>query len=189
MVDQIHTHTNNLQKPTLFFLVGLMGCGKTYWGKLLAKKNNFNFIDLDKAIEQHQNMAIAEIFDSKGQLFFREKETEILQLIKQNASLEPLKNVIISTGGGTACFNNNITWMNQNGITIWLNESIEKIECRVYYNKQKRPLLNTVADKDLLDYLDNLLQTRQPYYSQSKYSFCSSQISETNLQNLINLYV
>ncbi len=179
----------DLHKPTIFYLVGLMGSGKTYLGRSLAKKNDFLFIDLDKAIEEQEQLTINEIFEIKGQQFFRDIETETLQQIRKKKTKDLQKPIIIATGGGTACFNNNMVLMNNSGITIWLNENIEKIEHRVFSNKQKRPLLNTIADKDLLEYLDALLQSRKIFYAQSKYCFSGNEIAEKNLQIIINKYV
>lgn len=188
MATMLNTNQNTF-KPTLVFFVGLMGSGKSYWGKLLAKKNNWNYIDLDNAIEQQEKMTIGEIFKKNGEAYFRNIETTILQqLLKNTTDIIP-KNTIIATGGGTACHNNNIDWMNRNGVTIWLNENIEKIEYRVYHNKQKRPLLNTILDKDLLDYLDLLLQSRKIFYAQSQYCINSDGINENNIQSIIDKYV
>jgi shikimate kinase len=79
--------------------------------------------------------------------------------------------------------------MNENGVTIWLNESIEKMESRVFNNKSKRPLLNNIADKDLFNYLEELLNSRKLFYSQSTHCLNSGEVLENNLQKIINVYV
>lgn len=174
-----------LQKtPALFFLIGLMGSGKSYWGKLLAKKNNFNFVDVDKLIERKMNLSINEIFNNYGEPNFRKMESEILielSLLKEHT--------FISTGGGTACFNNNINWMNENGITIWLNDDVETISKRLEFSKIQRPLLINNAENNLQEYLNELLKQRIPFYSKSKHQLLGEQINENNFQAIINSYV
>jgi shikimate kinase len=166
------------------FLVGLMGSGKTYWGQQLALQNNLHFIDTDQAIEAAVGLSVIEIFTTKGELFFREKETAVLQqFIPQN------KINIIATGGGTACFNQNMTWMNNNGITIWLNDSIENIVERNKQNKQQRPLLKTIADKDLHNFFIHQFEERKSFYNRSKYCLNTNEITLTNLKKIIHQYV
>lgn len=161
-----------------------MGSGKSYWGRLLAKKNNFNFVDVDKFIERKMNLTISEIFNNYGESNFRKMESEILielSLLKEHT--------FISTGGGTACFNNNINWMNENGITIWLNDDVEAISKRLEFNKIQRPLLINIAENNLQEYLHELLKQRIPFYSKSKHQLLGEQINENNFQAIINNYV
>jgi shikimate kinase len=85
MMNEKINPANAIATPTLFFIVGLMGCGKSYWGKYLSNKNNFLFIDLDKAIELYVKMSISDVFNYKGETFFRGTETEVLKKIKQDS--------------------------------------------------------------------------------------------------------
>ncbi len=158
-----------------------MGSGKTYWGRIIAKKKQLNFIDLDIEIEQRIGMSIAEIFETKGEDFFREIETEILLTIISTNS-----KVIIATGGGTACFNNNMNLMNESGITIWLNDSPDKIVERIKPFKEVRPLLKNIPNNELHSYIKNLINSRKHFYAQCKYQLDESKISELELLQIIN---
>ena len=116
-------------------LVGMMAVGKTTLGKSVAKKQKLEFIDIDKNIEKKNLMTIKEIFNKKGEKFFRtEEENEVLKSLKRS-------NAIISLGGGA--FINNILRENilKNSISVWLDVDIKILNKRVNKNK-KRPLLN-----------------------------------------------
>ncbi len=176
--------TNASKKPITFFLIGLMGTGKTHLGKALATNNHFNFIDLDTTVETNVGLSISQIFSTKGEIYFRQKETELLQeIILHN------KNTIVATGGGVPCFNNNIKWMNENGITIWLNNSIETIVERTIGAKLLRPLIANIPNQNLFSFFTNQLNERKGFYSQSKHCLNAGEINEINLQKIINLYV
>lgn len=163
----------------IFFLVGLPGCGKTYWGKQLAAANNFNFIDLDYAIEAVAGITIEEVFSDKGEAFFREMEANTLQ-----NNLQQTITTIIATGGGTPCFFNNMQLMNQLGITIWLNENKDIILQRIKNDEMVRPMFNNIYTKKKLF---NLLNERSFFYNQCKHKI--SFVNQNKLQKIINLYV
>lgn len=167
------------QQTATFFLVGLPGAGKTYWGKILAAANNIFFIDLDKAIEDNTGLTIAEIFAAKGETVFREIEAGLLQSLLQQANT-----TIIATGGGTPCFFSNIQKMNEAGITIWLDEKIETIAQRINNEEGLRPMF---MKQDTRSLLLTLLHDRKDFYSQCKYRL--QNINVKSLQEIINHYV
>ncbi len=107
------------------FLVGMMGSGKSFLCKQLAYELKLACNDLDTEIEKIQQNSIKEVFNIKGEDFFRKIETETLQNFANK------NNFVLATGGGTACFNNNMQWMNEQGITIWLNEKIDILQKRL----------------------------------------------------------
>ena len=144
------------------FLIGFMGSGKSYWGSIWAKEKNLDFIDLDKLIEAQEQKTIAEIFEINGEDHFRKAEANMLRL------LEDKENCIIACGGGTPCFNENIDWMNKNGITIYLQISPSNILQRVVKEKNKRPLINKLNEAELLFFIEQKLQEREPFYSAAK---------------------
>ena len=117
------------------FLVGFMGCGKSHWGKLWAEINNMIFIDLDEVIEAAEKKKIATIFEEEGEAYFRLKETATLRTMV-NAD-----NCIIACGGGTPSLDNNMTWMNENGLTIYLSATAQQLMHNILREKQKRPLI------------------------------------------------
>src|SRR3982750_1343717 len=98
----------------LVYVIGFMGCGKSKLGKQLAKKLNHEFIDFDELIEEQSGKKISEIFKDDGQPAFRNLETEILKRVSA------LNDIVVSTGGGTPCFNDNMKLMNASGITVYL---------------------------------------------------------------------
>ena len=144
------------------FLIGFMGSGKTHWGQLLAAKMDLPFFDLDAVIEQKEKATIAEIFAEKGEESFRYAEKEALEkLVGAN------KNFIISCGGGTPCFFNNIGFMKQKGLVIWLNTQIDTLVGRLLKQKNSRPLLKNIADKELKQYIISRILRRRLYYEQA----------------------
>lgn len=116
-------------------LVGMMGAGKTFIGKCLKEKNpNMTLVDLDEFIEQNQNMKISEIFSTKGEVFFRNLETQAIKTICEK------ENQIISLGGGAFEKEENRTILNNNGYTIYLKAPAQVLFDRIK-NETHRPLL------------------------------------------------
>jgi len=146
----------------LVFLIGFMGSGKTHWGKLWSAHNNLPFFDLDYVIQKEEQRTIAAIFETEGEDYFRKKETEVLQ------SLSAQQNCIVSCGGGTPCFNNNMKWMNEHGTTVYLCASVNEILKRVINEKDHRPIFNNVLPENLPSFIENKLKERAPFYNQAK---------------------
>lgn len=147
----------------LLFLTGFMGSGKTTLGKRLATLLHYGFVDLDELIEQQTGRSIPDLF-LKGEHGFREIETMVLH------SLADADNMVVSTGGGTACFNDNIAWMNSHGITIYIRMSAGSLFHRLSGSKQKRPLLAGKADVELMEYITDTLREREYFYTRSHYT-------------------
>ena len=148
-----------------------MGAGKTYWGKQLAEHWDLPYYDLDEVIVAEEEMAVSDIFNMKGEDYFRERESAILrELVKQDRFL-------ISCGGGTPCFQDNMDFMNENGVTIWLNPSVSIMVERLQRKKYKRPLIQDLPDEDLTDFIEKKLAERQPFYQQSQHIIESDHIS------------
>jgi len=148
------------------FLVGYMGVGKTAVGKSLAKECKYNFYDLDNYIELKEKKTIDQIFKEKNEVYFRKIEHEYL---KELSSLK--ENKIISTGGGTPCFDNNLNIINstENSISIYLKASVEVLIERLRNGLIKRPLLSHLNDNDKLnEFIKKHLFERSFYYEQSK---------------------
>ena len=124
-------------------LLGMMGVGKSTLGKIVAKKQNLNFIDTDTNIEKKLSMKISEIFRKKGEKFFREvEEKEVL------SSLEN-ENCVIALGGGAFVNKNIRNFVLKNSISVWLDVSLKILNKRVYWNK-KRPLLNKKNNQEII---------------------------------------
>ncbi len=148
------------------FLIGFMGCGKTTIGKMLAAEYGFEFIDLDTAIELLHEKSIAEIFATEGEERFREIEHETLKTMISN------DNFILSTGGGAPCFHDNMSIMNNNGITVYLKLTPQELTDRLYSlpeeSRMKRPLIAGKSPIELYNFITKTLEKREPIYSLAK---------------------
>ncbi|WP_143307302.1 shikimate kinase [Chitinophaga vietnamensis] len=153
------------------FLLGFMGAGKSYWGKQLAEHWQLPYYDLDEVIVEAEEMAISDIFATKGEDYFRERESMLLRELSRQEKF------LISCGGGTPCFQDNMDFMNERGITIWINPSIQAMVERLQRKKYKRPLIADLEDEDLVDFVEKKLAERLPFYQQSKYIISSDTIS------------
>lgn len=144
------------------FLIGFMGSGKTHWGRLLSAKLKLSFFDLDSVIVDKEKRSIADLFAEKGEEYFRYQEKETLERIvaEQNG-------FILSCGGGTPCFFNNIEFMKKNGKVIWLNTSTDVLKQRLLKERKTRPLIRGVDDSDLSRYIVKKLSERRMYYQQA----------------------
>lgn len=141
-------------------LVGYMGSGKSTLGKLLSKKLNINFIDLDDYIIAQVNMSIPELFKTKGELFFRKKEREYLQeLMNKKTSF------ILATGGGTPCYGDNLKLIQEKTThDFYLKLSIPSLVERLLPEKENRPLLKDITNDELPEFIGKHLFERNNYY-------------------------
>jgi len=140
------------------FLIGFMGSGKTHWGPQLSAKVGLTFFDLDKVITEKENKTISEIFAENGEEYFRYLEKEVLEeLVEENNEF------IISCGGGTPCFFNNIKFMKRKGTVIWLNTQIDILVNRLLKDKYSRPVLKDIADDELKPYILKKILSRKLY--------------------------
>lgn len=144
------------------FLIGFMGSGKSHWGRILQDALKINFYDLDSVIEKKENQTIAEIFESKGEEYFRRLEHETL-----DAMIQEHPDMILSCGGGTPCFFKNIDLMKKSGTVVWLNPAVEALVKRLVKEKDKRPLLKEVSDEALHSFILKKMNDRRIYYEQA----------------------
>lgn len=144
------------------FLIGFMGCGKSKLGKSAANKLNRPFIDLDDLVEITYQMTIPQLFAAFGEQGFREREKSVLQ----NATLA--QDAIIATGGGAPCFFDNMEWMNQNGITVFIDSPVKVLADRLINARVERPLVKGKSMEELIQFIDDKLKERRPFYEQAK---------------------
>ncbi|MDO9260917.1 MAG: shikimate kinase [Flavobacteriaceae bacterium] len=144
-------------------LVGYMGSGKSSVGVLLAHQLKISFIDLDHYIEQKEQLTVAEIFKSKGEIYFRKKETHYLQEI-----LEFDQDLVLALGGGTPCYGNNMDLLKKYSTTIYLKSAIHSLVHRLIVEKQQRPLIAHLNDEDLPEFIGKHLFERVQFYQQSE---------------------
>lgn len=149
----------------IIFLVGFMGSGKTTVGKKLAGKLGCGFLDLDAAIEHREEAFIRDIIAEKGEAYFRQVEAAVLRDV-------PLDNKVISTGGGTACFFDNMDWMKSHGKVVYIELDEAAIYSRLKTtNLEHRPLLKGLDDEGLKAFIHTKLEERLPYYEKADISY------------------
>ena len=145
-------------------LLGYMGSGKSTYGKLLAKRLNFDFIDLDDYIIHETGMEISEIFEIKGENWFRDFETESLK------KLSISNNLILSLGGGTPIHFSNMDLINERTKSIYLNASVETLYFYLKNQRNKRPIIKDLSDLELKDFISKHLSSRLTFYNKAKLS-------------------
>ncbi|WP_185872910.1 shikimate kinase [Blattabacterium cuenoti] len=144
-------------------LIGYMACGKTTIGNMLSKKIKLNFYDLDDLLIKEIGSPIDNIFKTKGEKFFRKMEHIILKKFLKDKN----KQYVLSVGGGTPCYYNNIDLLNKYSKTFYLKENISVLFDRLYKNKKHRPLISNLNKKELLNFLNNHFSKRIHFYEQS----------------------
>lgn len=141
-----------------------MGAGKTSKGRKLAKILGFRFADMDVIIEKQEGKSIQEIFSIKGEEWFRVKEKEVLHQLG-----EMKEDMVISTGGGVPCFNNNMEFINSTGFSVYLKMSPAALLSRLTRSQiPERPLLKGKTKEEILDFINLKLRERERFYLQSK---------------------
>lgn len=140
-----------------------MGAGKSLLAKRLAAELGCAWLDLDDWIEEREGMTIPEIFAQKKESVFRELEAKYLRLTNE------LSPTIVATGGGTPCFSNNLEWMNEQGVTIYLEAKVETLFQRLRPAKTNRPLISEKPDDELRVFIAELLAKREEAYSKAQF--------------------
>ncbi len=142
-----------------------MGSGKTLIAKILSQKTGLELFDLDKEISKRNNTTIPQIFEKKGEIFFRKREREVLEEL-----LASKDNCILSLGGGTPAYYNNMEVINQYSISIFLQTPINILAERLIRQKQKRPIIAKIPDDEISEFVAKHLFERNPYYSKARYT-------------------
>ncbi len=145
------------------FLIGFMGAGKSSLGKKLAARLGLSFLDTDSFLESKQGRTITEIFEQEGEGYFRKLEAEYLR------ELADIERVVVATGGGLPCYQQNMDWMNEQGVTIYLEVPEDVLVNRVLTDNNKRPLLQGKSADQLSEYVKGTLAKRNKYYYQAQF--------------------
>jgi shikimate kinase len=143
------------------YLVGYMASGKSKLGKELAGMTGFSFVDLDEIFEERYRIGIVDFFDKYGDTAFRQIEHQLL------LETEFLDNTIIATGGGTPCSEENIRFIKQQGVSIYIRMDVADLTNRLKSVKRKRPLLKNIPLDDLGQFIGKQIEEREPYYLQA----------------------
>ncbi len=152
------------------FLVGYMGAGKTTIGKVLSKLMDLTFIDLDYYIEGRFRKTVAQLFAERGEEGFRSIERNMLHEVAE------FEDVLISTGGGTPCFFDNMEFMNQQGTTIYLQVSVDELASRLEVCKHTRPVLKNRTGEELKAFVAESLSGRLPFYQKASIVFDANEL-------------
>lgn len=143
------------------FLIGFMGSGKTTLGRKLAQKLGYSFADLDERMCAYTGKTIPELFSSLGETGFRKLEQETLHKTQKE------ENLVVSTGGGTPCFFDNMDWMNREGKTVYLHVSAKALASRLEQSKAERPLIGNRKGEELLAFIEEKLVEREVFYQKA----------------------
>ena len=144
------------------FLIGFMGSGKTYWGRKISQGLKIPLFDLDEKIVEREGKSISELFETLGEEGFRLLEKEILYMITESH-----ETFVMSCGGGTPCYFNNIDYLKKNGTVVWINSSPENPYSRLIKEKDTRPLLMNISDEDLKAFIVKKSASRKIFYEQA----------------------
>src|SRR5690554_3749329 len=167
-----------LNRPV--FLIGFMGSGKTTVGKKLSKASKMLFIDLDHRIVEKSGMEISDYFSLHGEDSFRDFETNVLKTIPFDQGM------IVSTGGGSPCFNDNMKWMNEKGITVYLKLSPKALLKRLSGKEiNSRPLLQGKNEDEILDFIIKKLEEREYFYNDAQLIIDAHNIKPKHVLDLI----
>lgn len=170
-------------------LIGYMGSGKTTIGKALSKETGMMFYDLDWYIESRMRKTVAQIFAEKGEEGFRKIEHNMLHEVAE------FENVIISCGGGTPCFFDNIDYINQQGEVVYLKATPEVLYRHLLMGKTERPLIKNKTPEELVAYITEQVAKREEFYNKARYTLDVSlmdnyekiQLSVDQLRQLLNI--
>ncbi len=170
-------------------LIGYMGSGKTTVGKALSKETGMMFYDLDWYIETRMHKTVSEIFAERGEEGFRKIEYNMLHEVAE------FEDVIISCGGGTPCFFDNMDYLNQQGDVVYLKATPETLYNHLLMAKVERPLLKDKSAEELIAYITEHLKERAPYYEKARHTldvsvldnFDKIQVSVAHLRDLLSL--
>lgn len=144
------------------YLIGFMGSGKSSLGRRLAKKLAYPFVDLDQEVENHSGMSIPDIFLRFGEGHFRQLEQQaLLQTVSHHKA-------VIATGGGTPCFFENMQFINEHGVSVYLRMSPASLAFRLEHAQISRPLIKEYTGEALLQYIEEKLKEREQCYMQAR---------------------
>ena len=149
---------------TRIILIGYMGAGKTTIGKALSKELGIIFYDLDWYIENRMRKTVSQIFAERGEEGFRKIEYNMLHEVAE------FEDVIISCGGGTPCFFDNMDYLNQQGQVVYLKAEPEVLYKHLLMAKVERPLIKGKSQEELLAFIRDQLDRREPFYSKARYT-------------------
>lgn len=166
----------------ILFLVGYAGSGKSTLAKRLSRRLQLKMIDTDKRVEKFEGATIADIFYYQGEEYFREAERRALE------SIESEGDVIVATGGGLPTWSDNMAWMREHGVVVYLRRSAEQILSRLSdYGREKRPMFRGKSDEELIEFMREQMAERERYYSEADITIeCTALSDDDVVEKIIN---
>ncbi len=144
------------------YMIGFMGSGKSTLGKRLASSAGWKFYDLDSRIEEKEGRTVADIFTKDGEDYFRAAEAAALRNMPDD------KDMVVACGGGTPCYKDNMDFMNNTGVTVYLKLDVATLGQRLMNARKNRPLVSDMDQDELLKYIERLLALREKWYKRSQ---------------------
>ncbi|PST84626.1 shikimate kinase [Pedobacter yulinensis] len=166
------------QKKGIIFLIGFMGCGKSTKAKQLAQRLSCPVIDLDDEIVKAAGQSITDYFAAHGEAGFRILERETLHEFAYPETC------VVATGGGLPCFFDNMDWINLHGKSVYLKMEPAQLVSRLQ-KREKRPLIKDMDDPTLLQFIEQKLGEREPFYSQATYILNAFDLSAEELEKTV----
>jgi shikimate kinase len=182
----------SIEVRMIVFLIGFMGSGKSFYAKGLSEYLHVPFVDLDQFIEEEQAISISEIFEKMGESAFRTIESIAIKqvykdLVDRTTETQQKNDIlgVISCGGGTPCFNGNMDWMNEHGLTVWINPAEEIIWERLIKEPKTRPLVASLTEDALKEFIHQKLLERKPYYEKAQSVINQPDVTISEFVNII----
>lgn len=160
------------------YIVGYMGAGKSTTARRLAHRLGWEVVDTDDMFEAKYKISVCDFFQKYDEPLYRKLESEVLK------ETETLENVVVATGGGTACYFDNMEWMNAHGLTVFLRISEQAAVDRLLHAKRKRPLAIGKSEEELDAFVKQHYAERLPFYEQA---LLTVKAEDLDLDNLIRL--
>ncbi len=163
---------------SVIVLIGYMGCGKSSVGKKLSQKLNLKFVDLDSVIEKKYSKSISQIFNDLGEIKFRTIENSEL-----NSVLINYKNCVLSLGGGTPCYYDNMSLiLSYTTNVFFIDVNSEILSERLFKKKEKRPLISSIETlEEMKQFINKHYFERRPFYSMATHSITSNRNDSKNV--------
>lgn len=161
------------------YIVGYMYCGKSSIGKRLARRLGYDFMDLDAEFERRFKLSIPDFFERYDETAFRKLEHDVL------LSTKDVDNCVISTGGGTPCHHNNMNFIKENGISVYLEADTDLILSRRANSKKRRPVLEAMPANEVKTFVDEQLAARKPFYSMADIRCDARDVSIDDMVNTL----
>ena len=168
-----------MSRSHILYIIGFMGSGKTTAGMRLASSFGWSFIDLDRRIEAHMGMTIAEIFLQHGENYFREVEASLLR------NLAPVSDSVVATGGGAPCYGSNMEFMLETGLTIYLKLTPSQLAGRLRSSSDERPLIRNLSGDSLLKFIEEKLSERAEWYEKSHFVVDGFDLDINSVKSLV----